>query len=150
MAIRDPHRILLPASPEHLDTVNRFLSDETPEDFRGKLMKIQTAVEELLMNIFRYAHAPDVSGQAEIGCRVAHLDGERYFCVLLRDWGRPYDPFAQAPRPDLQASLAERPIGGLGLHIVKKVSAHYCYSRCTDTNEVMLFFAPEKAHAPPP
>ena len=137
------HRIILPARPEHLSIINRFLEEEIPEAFRGRLTKIQIAVEELLMNVFHYAYEPEIHGQAEIGCRSIHLDGQAYFRVDLSDWGRPYDPFSQAPAPDLAAPLENRPIGGLGLHIVKKVAAHYAYSRWMDANHVELFFAPD-------
>lgn len=136
------HRIILPASPEHLSTIYDFLARETPADYAPLAMKIRTAVEELLMNVFLYAYAPEKQGNAEIGCHEAHLDGARYLRIELRDWGRPYDPFTEAPVPDLTASLEDRPIGGLGLHIVKTVTAHYCYSRWQDANEVELYFAP--------
>ena len=137
------HEIILPARPEHLSIINRFLEEEAPAAFSGKLNRIKMAVEELLMNVFHYAYEAQKSGQAGISCRLADLDGISYFCVRLCDWGRPYNPFAEAPPPDLTASLAERPIGGLGLHLVKKVTAHYVYSRGRDTNDVELFFTPD-------
>lgn len=137
------HKIILPARPEHLSIINRFLEEEAPEAFRGKLNKIKMAVEELLMNVFHYAYAPEVNGQAQIGCRLVFLDEQVFFRVDVCDWGRPYNPFAEAPPPDLHASLEDRRIGGLGLHLVKKFVAHYVYSRCMDTNDVELFFAPD-------
>jgi anti-sigma regulatory factor (Ser/Thr protein kinase) len=142
MVETQPHVIVLPATPEHLSTINAFLEREIPGDFRAMLLRIETAVEELLMNIFHHAYAPEQTGQAEISCRRVDLDGQAFFRVGVRDWGRPYDPFAEAPVPNLRASAAERPIGGLGLHIVKTVAAHYCYSRWQDSNDVELFFAP--------
>jgi anti-sigma regulatory factor (Ser/Thr protein kinase) len=137
------HEIILPAKPEHLSIINGFLEQEASAAFAGRLDKIKMAVEELLMNVFHYAYEPEVSGQARIGCRVAHLDGKPFFCVRLCDWGRPYNPFAEAPKPNLGACLAERSIGGLGLHIVKKFTAHHVYSRAGDMNDVELFFAPD-------
>jgi anti-sigma regulatory factor (Ser/Thr protein kinase) len=137
------HKIILPAKPEHLSIIHSFLEDGAPEAFRGRLNKIKIAVEEMLMNVFHYAYKPEINGQAEVGCRLVYLDGQAFFRVDMRDWGRPYNPFAEAPLPDLHASLEDRHIGGLGLHIVKKVAAHYSYSRCMDTNDVELFFAPD-------
>lgn len=141
------HEIILPARPEHLSIINRFLEEEAPTAFAGRLDRIKIAVEELLMNVFHYAYESENSGQARISCRLAHLDGALFFCVRVCDWGRPYNPFAEAPAPDLGASLAERPIGGLGLHIVKKVTVHHVYSRMQDMNDVELFFAPDGSHA---
>jgi anti-sigma regulatory factor (Ser/Thr protein kinase) len=137
------HKIILPARPEHLSIINRFLEEEAPEAFREQLNKIKMAVEELLMNVFHYAYEPEINGQAQISCRLVYLDGQAFFRVDVCDWGRPYNPFTDAPVPDLHASLEERPIGGLGLYLVKKVTAHYVYSRCMDTNDVELFFAPD-------
>jgi anti-sigma regulatory factor (Ser/Thr protein kinase) len=138
------HMILLPATPEHLSTINAFLEQEIPDNFRDVLLRIETAVEELLMNIFHHAYETRGAGKARIGCRRVDLDGETFFAVGVRDWGRPYNPFAEAPRPDLAADIAERPIGGLGIHIVRKVTAHYCYSRDQDANDLELFFTPGK------
>jgi anti-sigma regulatory factor (Ser/Thr protein kinase) len=136
------HTLILPATPEHLAMINAFLEQEIPENFRGALFRIETAVEELLMNIFYYAYASDGGGQAMLSCRLVDLDGQLLFRVGVQDWGRPYNPFTEAPVPDLNADIAKRKIGGLGLHIVKKVAAHYCYSRWQDSNDVELFFAP--------
>jgi anti-sigma regulatory factor (Ser/Thr protein kinase) len=140
----DMHTILLPALPAHLSTIHAFLEREIPEDFLEALSKIEIAVEELFMNIFHHAYAAKGQGKAMISCRLVDLDGAVFFGVGLRDWGRPYNPFAEAPRPDLDAGIEERPIGGLGIHIVRTVAAHYCYSRSQDANELELFFAPTK------
>jgi anti-sigma regulatory factor (Ser/Thr protein kinase) len=140
----EQHMILLPASPEHLSTINAFLEREIPENFNGVLFRIEMAVEELLMNIFHYAYETRGAGKAMIRCRQVDLDGEAFFAVGVRDWGRPYNPLAEAPRPDLKAGVKERAIGGLGIHIVRKVTAHYCYSRDQDANDLELFFAPAK------
>jgi anti-sigma regulatory factor (Ser/Thr protein kinase) len=136
------HGILLPATPAHLSTIHAFLDREVPEDFRGALGKIETAVEELLMNIFRHAYATEGEGKAMIRCQPVDLDGAAFLRVGVRDWGRPYNPLAEAPRPDLSAGIEERPIGGLGIHIVRQVTAHYCYCRDQDANDLELFFAP--------
>jgi anti-sigma regulatory factor (Ser/Thr protein kinase) len=140
------HKITLPANPAHLATFHSFLTAEVPEAFKGSLNKIEMAVEELLMNVFHYAYedTPEIGGEAEIGCQLVFLDDKTFFRITLRDWGRPYNPFTEAPVPDLKASLEERPIGGLGLHIVKKIVAHYAYSRHQNINDVELFFAPDK------
>ncbi|MDR2450671.1 MAG: ATP-binding protein [Candidatus Accumulibacter sp.] len=137
----DGHTILLPATPEHLSTIHDFLKREVPGEFTGTLSRIEMAVEELLMNIFHHAYETKGAGKAMISCRRVDLDGMAFFRVGVRDWGRPYNPLAEAPRPDLEAGIEERPIGGLGIHIVRTVTAHYCYSRSQDANELELFFA---------
>jgi anti-sigma regulatory factor (Ser/Thr protein kinase) len=134
------HMILLPATPAHLCTIHAFLEREVPAEFASLLCKIETAVEELLMNIFHYAYATKGAGKAMIHCRPVDFDGTAFLRVGVRDWGRPYNPLAETPRPDLTASIGERPIGGLGIHIVRQVATHYCYSRDQGANDLELFF----------
>jgi serine/threonine-protein kinase RsbW len=41
--------------------------------------------------------------------------------ILLKDDAPRFDPFIQAPRPDLDLDINKRPVGGLGVHLVKTV-----------------------------
>jgi anti-sigma regulatory factor (Ser/Thr protein kinase) len=46
----------------------------------------------------------------------------------LQDEGRPFDPLAQAA-PDVTASAEDRPIGGLGLHLIRQLCDELHYER---------------------
>ena len=46
----------------------------------------------------------------------------------IRDNGAAYDPLAHPP-PDLEADIAQRPIGGLGIHLVRELSQDVQYRR---------------------
>ncbi|MFC3550462.1 ATP-binding protein [Lysobacter cavernae] len=48
--------------------------------------------------------------------------------VEFRDNGRPFDPLAQEA-PDLDAHILERPIGGLGVHLVRELAHSIRYRR---------------------
>ena len=48
--------------------------------------------------------------------------------VEFRDTGKPVDPLAQPP-PDLDADILDRPIGGLGLHLVRELAETISYRR---------------------
>lgn len=48
--------------------------------------------------------------------------------VEFRDTGKPFDPLAQPP-PDLDADILDRPIGGLGLHLVRELAETVSYRR---------------------
>lgn len=48
--------------------------------------------------------------------------------VEFRDTGKPFDPLAQPP-PDLDADILDRPIGGLGLHLVRELAETISYRR---------------------
>ena len=80
-------------------------------------MALDVAVEELFVNIASYAYPDKQDGKAWIEIREEH-DPEGV-TVEFRDEGIPYDPLAK-PDPDITLSAAERPIGGLGIFMVKK------------------------------
>lgn len=132
--------ITLPATLEQLETVNQFLAQHVSADYEPLLPHVELAAEELLVNVFSYAY-PKGNGTAEVTCSEAFLDEIPYFCLSIRDWGPPFNPFSEAPEPDLTLALEERPVGGLGIHLVKNITAHRIYSRVDDANLIKLFFA---------
>ncbi len=132
--------ITLPADLDQLAVVNAFMAENLPAGHEDILLRMELAVEELLVNVFRHAYHEE-GGQAEIGCRMVNLDGTPHFCVMVRDFGAPFDPFKDAPEPDLTGPLEEREPGGLGVHLVKHVAAHYCYSDSDASNTIELYFS---------
>ena len=56
-------------------------------------------------------------------------------------WGAPFDPFLEAPVPDVSLGVDERPVGGLGIHLIKSVVAHYTYAYYEQSNIIELYFA---------
>jgi anti-sigma regulatory factor (Ser/Thr protein kinase) len=57
--------------------------------------------------------------------------------VTITDTGIPFNPF-DAPPPDLSSNLAERPIGGLGIHLVRSLMNSVEYVREGGENRVRL------------
>ena len=79
-------------------------------------MQIDVAIDELFSNIARYAY-PDGPGKATVGIE---FDEENRMCsVVFSDEGIPFDPLAQQA-PDTGLPLMDRPVGGLGIFLVKK------------------------------
>jgi len=79
-------------------------------------MQIDVAIDELFSNIARYAY-PDGPGKATVGIE---YDEENRMCsVVFSDEGIPFDPLAQQA-PDTSLPLMDRPVGGLGIFLVKK------------------------------
>ena len=116
----------VPASLEQLANVNAFIHETIPSSYRPLIPQVELAAEELLVNVFSYAY-PDVPGEAQVACREVRLDNVPYFCFKVQDWGAPFDPFLEAPVPDVSLGVDERPVGGLGIHLIKSVVAHYTY-----------------------
>jgi len=72
------------------------------------------AVDEACSNIIEHAYAGTAGGSIEIAVET----GPEELRVTLLDRGRPFDPSALRP-PNLTADWNERPIGGLGWHLIR-------------------------------
>jgi serine/threonine-protein kinase RsbW len=57
--------------------------------------------------------------------------------VEVEDDGRPFNPL-EAPPPDIGKPLAEREVGGLGIHLVRKMMDELEYRRENDKNLLIL------------
>lgn len=93
------------------------------------------AIEELATNTIKYG-CPAATGTLEVILAVTNGAAD----LTLRDDGKPFDPVT-APPPDLEQPVDERPIGGLGLHLVRRQAASFAYRRlATGHNEAHLIF----------
>ena len=79
-------------------------------------MQIDIALYEILANISFYAYAPD-TGKAVIRVKVS--GDPAVLTIAFMDHGMPFDPLAQED-PDVSLPADERPIGGLGVFLVKQ------------------------------
>jgi len=106
------------ATEENLDTVTAFV-DERLEKVGCSMksqMQIDLAVEEIFVNIAKYAYKPD-KGRATV--RVEVNDDPVQVKITFLDHGKPYDPLAKED-PDVTLSADDRPVGGLGIFMVKQ------------------------------
>ncbi len=94
---------------------------------------VNVALDELLNNTISYAFDDDADHM--ISVRV-ELSGDR-LNVTLCDDGAPFNPFAVAA-PDSTLTVEERPIGGLGIHLVQNVMDEVSYHRRPRENVVSL------------
>ncbi len=87
--------------------------------------KLQIAVEEIFVNIASYAYPPK-DGDVEIMFKIN--DGKQVE-MQFADSGIAYNPL-ETTEPDISLSAEERPIGGLGIFMVKKSMdyVHYEYT----------------------
>ncbi len=95
---------------------------------------MQVALDEVLANIVSYAH-PD--GSAHDDPRASHRDPGSVLEAEVEDDGQPFDPLT-VPAPDLSAPLADRQVGGLGIHFVKRLMSEVRYARVGDRNRLVL------------
>ena len=99
-------------------------------------MKAQTqigiALEELFVNIAHYAY-PEGTGEAMI--RVVFTSESAQ--ITLIDSGIPYDPLKK-PDPDVTLSAQDRPIGGLGIFMTKKLMDDVSYEYKDGKNHLTI------------
>ena len=83
---------------------------------------LNLALEEAVANVIQYAYPAGASGIIEVD---AILDGHS-LSFVISDSGKPFDPTAK-PDVDITASAEDRPIGGLGIHLVRQImdTVHY-------------------------
>ncbi len=95
------------------------------------LSKFDLALEEALANVIMYAYPEGEQGEVEISIEMK--DGHIHTCI--RDAGVPFNPLQQ-PEAELSDSVEERPIGGLGIYLIKEIMDKVEYQR-KDGNNVL-------------
>ena len=95
--------------------------------------EVSLALEEIVVNVMRYGH-PE-GGKHEILVRLCREGGE--VTIEVEDDGVAFNPLASPP-PDLQGPLAARPIGGLGIHLVKNLMDSVEYRRDNGRNRLTM------------
>lgn len=125
----------LPADPAEVMRVCEALRavcarERVPEP---AVQDLALAVEEALSNVVRHAYRGDPAGRI----RVALAIDEGQVRVAIRDRGPAFDPLA-APVPDLTRPVDERPPGGLGVHLLRRVTDAQGYRREGEENVLEL------------
>jgi len=95
--------------------------------------RLNLALEELFTNAVRHGGCNGMADAASIRLQCEGPD----VLVEYSDQGRPFDP-ADAPAPDLDSPLAERPAGGLGLHFVRQIARDFEYHRVGGRNRITM------------
>lgn len=103
------------------------------------LMAVQLAVEEAVTNVINHGYA---DGQPHTFTVELALE-ERRLTTVITDDAPAYDPLAR-PEVDTSRPLEEREIGGLGVHLLKKLMDSARYERRDGRNVLTLVrtFAP--------
>ena len=99
---------------------------------------VRLALDELLSNILRHAHAD--GGAHPVAVR---LDLDEPMQLEIEDDGQPFDPARDAPPPVLSGPVEERPVGGLGLHLLRSLGVTLAHRRENGHNIVRVGFPPD-------
>jgi len=101
---------------------------------------LNLALEEILVNVISYAYADN--GVHEIWVRLRARPGE--VTAEVEDGGRPFNPLT-VPEPDIRKSIDERTVGGLGIHLVRRLMDSLEYKRQGDKNLLIMKKKTEEA-----
>jgi serine/threonine-protein kinase RsbW len=130
-------RLTLPARLESVGSFRNFARSEAEAVGvpAAELEKLDLVLEEILVNIARYAY-PAGDGSAEVAISA---DGAGKLHLEITDWGNPFNPLEVEP-PDFSRGLADRPIGGLGVFLIRTLVSALAYRREGDRNILSFGF----------
>ena len=96
-------------------------------------MNLNLALEEAVTNVILYAYPKGTDGLVDIEAILKEHSLE----FIITDSGVPFDPTA-APEADVTLSADERPIGGLGIFMVRKLMDELHYQRLDGKNVLKM------------
>ncbi len=96
--------------------------------------QIKLVLDELSSNIINYGYGDGDSGEIEIEL----TSGPETITIDITDDGQPFDPLTEGPPPDTESALEDRPLGGLGIHLVRTLVDKADYQREGGKNRMTL------------
>ena len=125
-AARLKRSITLPNDIETIPQLSEFIEGvgEELEMDMSLVMSLNLAIEEAVVNVMEYAYPPGTEGTVTIEA----VANENRLKIIISDNGIPFDP-TKKEKVDTTLSAEERPIGGLGIHLVREImdSVNYEY-----------------------
>ena len=119
------------AELESLSVYRDFISDccsrhNVPDD---TVFQLKLAVDEACTNIIEHGYQDMDPGSIILSFRV---EPDRIL-VSITDFGHVFEP-AEAPKPDVEAALEDRPLGGLGLYLIYQTMDDIDYQSSEEGN----------------
>lgn len=115
---------------ENLNLVQNYVSNFMKENGfnENDKMKVDVIVEEVFINICSYAY-----NGATGPCVIELKYDENKIIITFKDKGGQYDPLKRKD-PDITLEAEDRPIGGLGIYMTKKMMDEVSYKYENNTN----------------
>ena len=98
----------------------------------GLTMSLNLALEEAVSNVIMYAYPPGADGLVDVEAIIRKNE----LRFIISDTGVAFDPTA-APDADVTLDVSERPIGGLGIFLVKNIMDNVSYIRSDDGKNIL-------------
>lgn len=94
---------------------------------------VNLVIEELVTNCIKHAYDDASRHMIEFVLSIA----EQTLTIIAVDDGREFDP-SRIPSPDISQPLSQRPIGGLGIHLLREMTDSMSYERRNGKNRLTL------------
>ena len=94
---------------------------------------VNLALEEALTNVIFYAFEKDTDHEIELDFKLRN----NQLTMVISDSGKPYDPTAKTD-PDINLSVEDRPVGGLGIFLIKQLMDKVFYQRRGNLNQLTM------------
>ncbi len=100
---------------------------------QATIMKMNLAIEEAVVNVMNYAYPKGEHGDVNIEA----VANDQRLKFTITDSGAPFDPTSR-DEVDTTLSAEERPIGGLGIHLIRQIMDSINYERTDGKNVLTL------------
>jgi anti-sigma regulatory factor (Ser/Thr protein kinase) len=127
-------RLTIRSDLSELERLFAFIDDfcagaGVPNTIKYKLFLI---IEELAVNVMTHGYGGRADGLIDIGLGYSAGQVE----IRMEDEAVSFDPLQNAPAAVIDASVEDRPIGGLGVHLVKTLVSSIEYASANGRNRV--------------
>ena len=131
----DKYSITLPNDVESVPRLASFIEEvaERQGADMSVIMSINLALEEAVVNVMNYAYPEGTRGEIDITASFS----DNTLIFTISDAGAPFDP-TKVSDPDTSLSAEDRPIGGLGIHLVRQIMDEVAYRYENNRNMLTL------------
>lgn len=116
---------IVPVAGKSAQIIDAVMTSPDIPDDESLRYRIMLCTEEIVVNIVNYAYN-NGNGFIEVS---THVDDEGILTISFKDAGVRFNPL-DVEDPDITLGVEERPVGGLGIFMCKKLmdSVNYEYS----------------------
>lgn len=120
---------------EQLTQVATFVEEMSEEQGWGPelVFNLNLVLEEAMTNVVMYAYPEGEKHEIWLTAKIQ----DNTLTLILEDEGAHFDP-TQVPDADTTLSAEERPIGGLGIFLIRQMMDDVAYARQEDRNVLTM------------
>ena len=127
--------IILANDISEISKLNEFV-EEIGNEFSltpDVVFNVNLVLEEAIVNVINYAYPKEKHESIYLSAQLH----EGSIVFVLTDTGMQFDP-TKAPEADITLSLEDRPIGGLGIFLIRQIMNEVSYERIDGKNVLRL------------